>query len=383
MFALFLFITFLGMSALLWLSVYGYFLVLWIIAHARRDPYREITSFPEIAVLIPTLNEEKFILPKLENLKSSDYPRHRMTILVVDGGSIDRTTQIVEKEIERSQKIRLIRVKESRGKLDQIRHALDQTDQDIIVINDADSTLEKSCITELVRLLILEPDTALVGATIRPDSALMEERIHWWLLNGIWWLEGRALAAASISGVCHAFRLDKVFLPDQDVRAEDIHLALTASNRGNPVRTCRRAQALETRVPQTIKDFVEFRRRRGGGYVSELRQIKPDKNTPTGYRVARLMHLWHFRAVPKLAVGVILLSLFLLFTPYKIWLIPVFLGLVAPTLTLLFASPIGSGEKHRWLRLSWSACRMLVLSLYSMLILYFHPKKQGAVGGRS
>ena len=33
--------------------------------------------------------------------------------------------------------------------------------------------------------------TGIVGANVRPYSALLEERIHWWFLNYLWWLEGK------------------------------------------------------------------------------------------------------------------------------------------------------------------------------------------------
>lgn len=378
-----LFVVFIGISALLWFSVYGYFFILWIVAKTKHDPDQELRQYPEIAVVIPTLNEEKYILPKLENLKSSDFPPDRMTILVVDGGSSDRTVELVETVIERGERVQLIHVDNSRGKFDQIQHALDQSSQKIIVVNDADSVLEQSSIKELIRFLALNPEVAAVGAAIKPDSTLLEEQIHWKLMNTIWWMEGRVLSAASISGVCNAFRREKAFFKHQEIRAEDIHQALAASSRGHPVRICRKALALETRVPQTIKEFIEFRRRRGGGYVSELLLVKPEKNTPTGYRIARLMRLWHFLVVPKIGIGIGILGLILLLSPYKIWLIPIFIGLSAPALILLYASDIASGKKYRWLRLSWAACRLLVLSLYSLLSLYFHPKKQGAVGGQT
>jgi len=65
---------------------------------ARR--YRidlEITDFPDIAIVIPTLNEEDLILPKLEDLKNSDYPETRMSIIVIDGGSTDDSVNIIKK----------------------------------------------------------------------------------------------------------------------------------------------------------------------------------------------------------------------------------------------------------------------------------------------
>ncbi len=95
-----LLIVFIGISTLVWLSVYGYLIALWMISARRHRIDQEITDFPHIAIVIPTLNEEDLILPKLKDLKNSDYPETRMSVLVVDGGSSDKTTELVKQEIE-------------------------------------------------------------------------------------------------------------------------------------------------------------------------------------------------------------------------------------------------------------------------------------------
>lgn len=50
----------------------------------------------EIVVIIPTLNEEKFILGCLDSIMAQSCPNELMDICVVDGGSSDQTVAIVE-----------------------------------------------------------------------------------------------------------------------------------------------------------------------------------------------------------------------------------------------------------------------------------------------
>lgn len=52
---------------------------------------------PHISITIPTYNEEKNIKTCLDNLKSQDYPKNKIEILVVDGGSTDKTVKIAER----------------------------------------------------------------------------------------------------------------------------------------------------------------------------------------------------------------------------------------------------------------------------------------------
>ena len=50
----------------------------------------------KVAVVIPTLNEEKFIARCLDSVIGQSYPFEYMDVMVVDGGSKDRTKDIVE-----------------------------------------------------------------------------------------------------------------------------------------------------------------------------------------------------------------------------------------------------------------------------------------------
>lgn len=52
-------------------------------------------SVLEVAVIIPTLNEERFIENCLHSVINQSYPFKQMDIMVVDGGSTDRTIEIV------------------------------------------------------------------------------------------------------------------------------------------------------------------------------------------------------------------------------------------------------------------------------------------------
>ena len=51
-----LFILFLGIATLLWLSLFGYLLTLAYLAYRRPRNEQDISTFPEVAILIPALN---------------------------------------------------------------------------------------------------------------------------------------------------------------------------------------------------------------------------------------------------------------------------------------------------------------------------------------
>ena len=378
-----LLILFLGTATLLWLSVFGYLLVLVSIASRRRPGERGEPALPEIAVVIPTLNEEDLIASKLADLRRTDYPRDRMEVVVVDGGSVDRTTKLVQQEIERGEKIKLLCLNGARGKAYQINHVLGILTQDIVVFTDVDSVLEPSCIRELISVLERDPNTAVAGATVRPDTDLLEERIHWWFQNYLWWLEGEVLSSAGVSGVCFAVRRETVLPLPQDAYADDVHVAFAAGARGFRARLCRKAHATEIRVPQTASELMQFRRRRGWWYLSELLRPAHDIHAPMSWRLARLMRLWHFLVTPKIGVGLAVSACVLLWTPYWHWPLLTFVAFAAPAGAALFASNTLAVEGRGWWSLNLAASRLLVLTLVSMLTLNYRPPVRDLVEGKS
>jgi glycosyltransferase involved in cell wall biosynthesis len=52
---------------------------------------------PSVAVLVSTFNEERYLERCLESLLAQDYPRDRMRVLVIDGGSTDATVALAER----------------------------------------------------------------------------------------------------------------------------------------------------------------------------------------------------------------------------------------------------------------------------------------------
>lgn len=62
----------------------------------------------QVAIIIPTLNEEKFIGKCLDSVLAQTFAAERMDIMVVDGGSRDRTKEIVSEYSKMHNNIRFI-----------------------------------------------------------------------------------------------------------------------------------------------------------------------------------------------------------------------------------------------------------------------------------
>jgi cellulose synthase/poly-beta-1,6-N-acetylglucosamine synthase-like glycosyltransferase len=367
---------------LLWLLTFGYIWILRLLVFLKARSFKSPEIYPEIAVVIPTLNEENSIVQKIQDMELCDYPQDRLKVIVLDGGSTDRTVELVREKISRGKKIKLICLNESRGKVDQVNHILTDPEEEIIVMTDADSKLEPSCIRELIHTITSDPETALVGATVKPKSKLLEERIHWMFLNYIWWLEGEIFSSAGISGVCYAVNKKMNHSIAKNAIAEDIQLGLDVSARGYRVRLCRRAIAYELRVPQTPREFVQFRRRRGASYINELKHSPAHPNPPIGWRLARFFRLWQFSWISWLSLATILTVCLLLITGYGTYL---FLPLMVFALSafLQISLLLNHMEKRPGI---WALCRATfrfsIFTLVSLLSLIKIPSLLGPLGGK-
>ncbi len=81
-----------------------------------------------VTIIIPTLNEERYLDRCVRSLMADPYPRDRLEILVVDGGSSDRTVEIAT---ELSAEFPMIRVLHNPAKIQSAAFnlAMDQADK--------------------------------------------------------------------------------------------------------------------------------------------------------------------------------------------------------------------------------------------------------------
>jgi cellulose synthase/poly-beta-1,6-N-acetylglucosamine synthase-like glycosyltransferase len=362
-----LLIIFVAGTVALWLSVFGYVLLLRLLARRRRQWAPTRAHLPEVAVLVPVLDEENLILPKLADLRRTDYPAEKLFIVVADGGSRDRTADLVQGEIDAGRPIHLLRLSRAGGKSAQVQRALGALSQDLVVVTDVDAVLDPSCVPELVTCLLRDPDTAVAGAAVRPASPLLEERVYWWLLNHLWWLEGEALSASLVAGPCYAVRRKLLSGLRLDGDADDVQVALAAGACGLGVRLCRAALATEVRVPRTAAEVLRFRRKRGSDYVQQLRH-SPPIGAPFGWRLVRWIRLWHFLVTPKIGLALALGGAALLASAHWPWALAALVAFAGPLLLAVARGAEVESDCTAW-QAGLAALRLIGLTWFALLTL--------------
>ena len=65
-------------------------------------------NFDKVSVIVPVLNEEKYIKECLDSLLNQDYPKENLEIILVDGNSSDKTVEIIKNYAEKYNFIKLL-----------------------------------------------------------------------------------------------------------------------------------------------------------------------------------------------------------------------------------------------------------------------------------
>ncbi len=289
--------SFLSFAGAVWCLVFGYPAVLWLLSRRRSavTPRLSDEDLPAVTLLIATLDEEARITERLADLDHTDYPPDKLRVLVVDGGSRDATVRRIRAAARAG--VRVLAVPGRRGKGVQLNAALNEIEDELIVMSDADARLAPDCLRKLVEMLVSEPGTAVVGARVLPETELEEERLHWALMSRLGWLEGVVFGTAVPSGVALAFRRSMV-APSPESAADDVELALAAGCRGLRAKMRLDAVAVESRAPVRLGQFLRVRRGRGGRYREEVRRMVSRRDLPWPARIASTVRYLQFAVVP-------------------------------------------------------------------------------------
>jgi len=123
--------------------------------------------YPEVSVIIPSLNEEKYIEDTLLSIRKQTHKKAE--IIVVDGLSKDRTAEIAKK---RADKVLVKKTNISQARNLGAKHAKGE----ILVFVDADTVLSPSWI-ERVLEEFGNPETVCVFGPVMPKEGGMKNKI--------------------------------------------------------------------------------------------------------------------------------------------------------------------------------------------------------------
>ncbi|MCI0572898.1 MAG: glycosyltransferase family 2 protein [Myxococcaceae bacterium] len=125
-----------------------------------RDDYE-----PTVAIIIPLYNEGEGIFHTVRSLLGQDYPREKLSIVVVDDCSQDDSYAWACKAAEGRANVSVMRNPHNMGKRKGINRAVRASSAEIIVSVDSDVVADRRAVRELVRRFTSEDVAAVGGRT--------------------------------------------------------------------------------------------------------------------------------------------------------------------------------------------------------------------------
>ncbi|MDD5440023.1 MAG: glycosyltransferase, partial [Candidatus Omnitrophica bacterium] len=250
-----IFLFFLTCLMLAWV-LFVYYLWLFFLSLIKKDSPEApegVSSAPVLSFIVPVYNEAAHIAQKIGNLKALDYPKDKLQVIFVDGGSGDETPAVINRLKEPYMELVS---SPSRGKIQQVNYALKHTRGDFIFISDADGIVTPNTAAEVLKEFEKDRNICLVGVYSHPEGAYSIDRYYWLAQNKGRLLESSAFTSSIVVAICYAFRKGLIDAFPDDVVADDVYISYRANNLGKKVSYIDRCMAIEVRSPQGGKQFI-------------------------------------------------------------------------------------------------------------------------------
>jgi len=131
-----------------------------------------MSELPFVTIINPIRNVERTITTNLEYLLGIDYPKDRYEIVFGDGGSTDKTVDIIRDWQKRYELIKLVIVPNSKSPGEARNAALKIAKGDYILFTDGDCAPRKDWVRKLLEPFAKDPSIGMVGGeihTLRTD----------------------------------------------------------------------------------------------------------------------------------------------------------------------------------------------------------------------
>jgi len=242
-----------------------------------RELYSD-EELPTVTVIIPIFNEEKSIQRTLKSILSSDYPKGKLDVLMVDDASTDNSLEIAKSFVGEHNgiKVRVIAHKKNKGCGEAHNTGIRFAKGEIIQSMDADTFVEPHSLKEMMRRFKNPKVMCVCPAMIiyKPKGIFQKIQAAEYLLG--LFLRRAFLSLNSIyvtPGAFSAYRksfFEKYGGYSENNLTEDLELTLRIQSNGYDVEYCPNAPAY-TIAPNKFGELLKQRRR---WYVGLMRNTR-------------------------------------------------------------------------------------------------------------
>ncbi|MDX2066804.1 MAG: glycosyltransferase family 2 protein [Haliscomenobacter sp.] len=313
-----------------WLNVFivvytyvGYGLILLVLntLFFRKNQLTKIKN-PEVSILIAAYNEEDWIVEKINNTLSLDYPAELLKVIVITDGSTDKTFQKAKScTVPAGISFEVYHQPERKGKLAAIERIMPLVKTPVAIFTDANTVLNRQAIRQLV-CHYNHPKVGAVAGEKRVSSANKDEAssagegIYWKYESLLKRWDANLYSAVGAAGELFSIRTALYESIPADTLIEDFYLTMTVLRKGYRIAYAADAYASEGASASVGEELKRKIRIAAGGIQASWRLR--DLLNPFRYGVFSWQFFSHkvlrWTLAPLALPIVFLLNLFLAFS---------------------------------------------------------------------
>ena len=254
-------------TAIVW--SYGiYPLLLALVPSRRYDHPHDPPDWPSVSVLISVYNEEKHIVPRLENLLALDYPHDKLEILIGSDGSTDRTNELVGTFPDA--RVKLHAFEQRGGKPSMLNRLVPQARSELLVFSDANAMFGSDALQKLARHFANPQIGGVCGRLVlHGDGSETDEGPYWKMETYLKTRESALDSCLGANGAIYAIRKSCWPRIPDNTFVDDFVIGMRVREAGQRMIYDTEAVATEE-LPQSVGHEMTRRIRIGAGDFQAL-----------------------------------------------------------------------------------------------------------------
>ncbi len=256
----------------------GYGVILLFLVKIRGSKINPVIyeshELPHVTHIIAAYNEEDFIVDKIKNSISLDYPSEKYNLWIVTDGSSDKTPELVKTFPE----AQLYHKDERNGKIHAVNRVMKEVKSPIVIYSDANTELNSDAIKNIVRHYN-DPKVGCVAGEKRVrqeeiDSSAASEGFYWKYESFLKKYDYQLYSVVGAAGELFSIRTRLYEEVDRNMLIEDFYLSLRINQKGYRTAYEPDAYALEN-SSENVKEESKRKIRIAAGGFQAMRKLLP------------------------------------------------------------------------------------------------------------
>lgn len=241
---------------------------------AKPDGKLETDHLPRVCLFTTAFNESNYVVEKVKNLQSLNYPKDRIQYLWITDGSNDGTPE----ELRKYAQMEVQHLPERRGKIHAMNRGMTFVDAPIVIFSDSNTMLCKDAVQIIVEAFNDPKIGCIAGekriADLQTDAAAgAGENLYWKFESWIKRMDSELNSCVGAAGELFAIRTELFDPVENDTILDDFVISLRIALKGFRIAYTPDAYAIET-ASESVSEELKRKVRIAAGGLQTIFRLK-------------------------------------------------------------------------------------------------------------